>query len=225
MPEVLECTANLVEALQGNVSKAMKELLEVMLATGLTESLIHTLKTICRVLPDHQALIQQRLLQELTTVLSGRAFEAPGMRGLGRRRLHGDNKMPSYHEPRGGHSDAALMAEDQRAVSDAMLHSKLAALGLVSGSTGPAPVSKETLLLSLKTLASFRMEGVRAPHSCNYLLARLAHIMNGRAPHMFLKIADLHAPSGPGLSGRISQPRLGDRPAGGCACLLPPSRR
>ena len=50
-----------------------------MLGTGLSKALIATLITIARVLPEHKALIQQRLLQELTTVLSGHSYLAPGM--------------------------------------------------------------------------------------------------------------------------------------------------
>ena len=145
-PEVLKCTSNLVEALRENISPDIKSLLDPMLSTGLSNALIATLITIARVLPDHKGLIQQRLLQELTTVLSGRSYMAPGMRSLGSPRSSRRRPAPSG-----------------RRFPGPITRSRRSRRPRTENSTQPvlsSLVPRDAVLLSLKTLASFRMEGV-----------------------------------------------------------------
>ena len=54
------------------------ELLDPMFAGGVTTTLIKTLTVICERLPEHQRLVQQRLLQELSTLLDGQPYISPG---------------------------------------------------------------------------------------------------------------------------------------------------
>jgi hypothetical protein len=89
-----------------------------------------------QVLPEHKGLIQQRLLGELTTALSGKPFLPPGS-ALGRR-----NKRRPLNATGASNRAAALPLALPPALPNAH--------------AAPAPL----VLLSLKTLASFRMEGV-----------------------------------------------------------------
>ena len=136
--EVLKCTSNLVEALRENISPDIQSLLDPMLGTGLSKALISTLITIARALPDHKALIQQRLLGA-TTVLGGKSYVAPGMSLSSHtvRRRGPASRSRRSRRPGGGRGGGG---------------------GLRPGSTSLVPL--DAVLLSLQTLASFRMDGV-----------------------------------------------------------------
>jgi len=132
-PEVLGCASRLVEALKSHVSPAVPSLVGPMMRSGLSAGLIATLASISASLPQHKAIIQQALLEELTTVLSGKPFVAPGM-VLGRRRS-------ALAAP------APVSTRRARSASGADFRD----------------LSKErtaAVVLSLRTLASFRFDGV-----------------------------------------------------------------
>jgi len=70
--------ASLVLAVSDDMSVHTIELLDPMFAGGVTTTLIKTLTVICERLPEHQRLVQQRLLQELSILLDGKSYVSPG---------------------------------------------------------------------------------------------------------------------------------------------------
>ena len=114
----------------------------------------HLFLLLSQVLPEHKGLIQQRLLNELTTALSGKPFMPPGTTlGLrNKRRPRGGNKSS-------GASDPNISSAGRRQGSSSSSGGTALSSSFTITPTARA-VPDSLVLLSLKTLASFRMEGV-----------------------------------------------------------------
>lgn len=76
--DALKCIAMLSEAVGPSLITYMHDLLEPMFAAGLTPELTHALKQLVKNIPPLLELIQERLLHEISFILSGKPFPPPG---------------------------------------------------------------------------------------------------------------------------------------------------
>eukprot|EP01138_Halocafeteria_seosinensis_P014561 gb/GECG01014866.1/.p1 GENE.gb/GECG01014866.1/~~gb/GECG01014866.1/.p1 ORF type:complete len:3652 (+),score=422.49 gb/GECG01014866.1/:1-10956(+) len=76
--DALKCVAMLSDAVGPSLITYMHDLLEPMFAAGLTPELTHALKQLVSNIPPLLELIQERLLHEVSFILSGKPFPPPG---------------------------------------------------------------------------------------------------------------------------------------------------
>jgi FKBP12-rapamycin complex-associated protein len=78
-PAVFTCLALLTQAAGDSIRNDIKELLEPMFATGLSEALAAALHDICKHIPSLKKDIQDGLLRMLSQILMKRPYSLPGV--------------------------------------------------------------------------------------------------------------------------------------------------
>src|SRR5690606_9206737 len=77
-PAVFKCISMLANAVGQALTRHMHELLELMFATGLSEPLRQSLVDLSHCIPQLLPMIQDRLLDMLSLILSGQTYKPPG---------------------------------------------------------------------------------------------------------------------------------------------------
>ncbi|KAF8928817.1 armadillo-type protein [Dissophora ornata] len=95
---IFSCISMLAEAVGQTMGYHLAELLDLMLATGLSEPMCQSLKDIATYIPYSLSDIQERLLNMISFILSGKIYRAPG---APQPKKVGQNRTSSYFlEPR-----------------------------------------------------------------------------------------------------------------------------
>ena len=80
--EALKCVSDLAHAAGPTLKMYMDDLLEQMFANGVSEGLASALSEIGTHIPSFLPLLQDRVMQEISLVLSGRPYNYPGSEGF-----------------------------------------------------------------------------------------------------------------------------------------------
>jgi hypothetical protein len=136
----LTCTSNLVEALGPLMSPAIPSLLGPMMRTGLSEGLIQTLTIVARVLPEHQELVHRRLLDELSSLLSGAPFAPPGTSLQSRR----PQRHPCSNKGAAGKKAVAEAVAAAAAKAAAAQVTAAAVAAVTSAAPGESPLATDS---------------------------------------------------------------------------------